>query len=124
MILSFLKAHWLSIVLSLALASGVALFQHNQTGWAQTVSSLNAAHQVEVDKITQAQQEEEKQHAEEVKALQDTLTEIQTNYATAQAQLQKRQTAEAAAIVSKYGKNVGGLTNLFAQKMGFTVVAP
>ncbi len=122
--LSFLKTHWLSVVLAVVLAGGIALFQHNQTGWAQTVASLNAAHQTEIAQITAANQLEEQQHAEEVKQLQDTLTEIQTNYATAQAQLQKRQTAEAAAIVSKYGKNVGGLTNLFAQKMGFTVVTP
>ena len=121
---NFIKAHWQTLLLVVCLAVGYMWFRGNQAGWAKTVADLNAAHQVEIDKIAQDHKVEEQQHAQELQALQDQIAKIQADYAAAQAALAQQQTQEQQQIVKKYGNDADGLANLLAGKLGFVVVKP
>jgi len=119
---NFVKAHWQVVLLVAVVATCYGWIREQQAGFAQTLTELNASHQVEVDKINQARAEEDKQHAAELKQLQDSLARIQADYEHAQAQLVVQEAQEQKDIVKKYGNDADGLANLLSDKFGFAVV--
>jgi TolA-binding protein len=121
---NFVKAHWQVVVLCLAVGVGWGWFKHQQASSAQAIAQLNVSHQVEIDQINRARDDEAKQHQQELQDLQTSLAQIQSDYVAAQAALQQKQTQETQAIIVKYGNDVSGLAELLASRMNFTVVTP
>lgn len=120
----FIKKHWQAIVLVLVLVVGYAWLRKQQSDFAHTLDELNKSHQVEIDKINQARAEEERQHAAQLKQLQDSIAKIEADYAAAQAALQAQQQQQAHEIIVKYGHDADGLAQLVSDRFGFVVVKP
>jgi TolA-binding protein len=121
---NFVKAHWQVMVMLLALGVGYAWYRHHIAADAAALVQLNAAHQVEIDTLNKARQDEQAQHQQELQNLQQSLAQIQQQYDQAEAALQVQQTQEQTAIVKQYGNDANGLATLLAGKLGFTVQTP
>lgn len=121
---NFLKAHWQAILLVFVVVAGYGWIRHQSSLNAQAIAKLNTAHQVEIDTINKARQDETTQHQQELQQLQTSLDQLQQQYAQAQAALQVQQKQEQAQIVKQYGNDVSGLAQLAASKLGFTVQLP
>jgi chromosome segregation ATPase len=120
----FLKKHWQAIVLAGAIVAGVSWLRHQQAGFAQAITDLNASHQAEIQKINEARAQEEREHAAQLKELQASIAKIQEDYAAAQEALKRQQADAAKQIVKKYGNDADGLAGLLADRLGFVVVKP
>lgn len=121
---SFVTKHWQAITLAAVIAVGYGWIRHQQSGFADTLSKLNASHQTEIDQVNKARADEQAQHQQELQNLQQSLAQIQQQYADAQAALAVQQTQEQQAIVKKYGSDVTGLAQLLGSKLNFTVEIP
>ena len=123
-ILEFAKKNWKAILLVVVVVVGVSWIRRQQADFAKAFADLNAAHQVELDKINQARAQESREHAEQLKVLQDSIAKIQADYAAAQEALRKSQQKRAGEIVKQYGHDADGLAKVLADSMGFVVVKP
>jgi len=119
----FVKKHWQAILLVLVITVGYAWIRNQQSHWAETVRKLNESHQIEIDKINQARLQEEKEHAQELKVLQESLAKIEQDYQAAQKALDERTKQHQTEIVKKYGNDMKGLAELAADRFGFVVVS-
>lgn len=122
--LQFLKKYWQVILLVVVLVVGYAWIRRQQADFAKAIADLNNAHQVEVEKISQARAQEVKEHEAQLKQLQESVAKIQADYAAAQEALHQQQAHRAGEIVKKYGGDADGLAKVLADTMGFVVVKP
>ena len=123
-VLNFLKSYWQLILLAAVVVVGYGWIAHQQASFAKTLAALNVAHQTEIEQVTAARSQEEKQHAQEMQELKDSIAKIQADYAAAQEQLRTRQLQDQRQIVKQYGNDADGLASLLADRMGFVVVKP
>lgn len=117
----FVKRNWQVILLVVALVIGYMWLRNRDSEWARLVDNLNNNHYAEIDKINKLREEEAKQHAEQVRILQESLAKIEANYKKAVEDLEKEKTSRQKEIVRKYGNDANGLADLMADSYGFIV---
>lgn len=120
-VVEFLKKNWLTLVLVGVIVGGILWMRSQQVDYAQAIKDLNDSHQVEIRKINEARQQEAKEHAEQLRRLQETVDKIEADYAKAIADLEKEREDRKKQIVRNYGNKPDDLAALLANQFGFVV---
>lgn len=117
----FVAKYWQIILLVVALGHGYMWMKNRDAEWARLVDTLNDNHHAEIDKINKLREEEAKQHAEQLRVLQESLARIEEDYKKVLEDLEKEKTSRQKEIVRKYGNDANGLASLLADSYGFIV---
>lgn len=119
--MEFLRKNWLTLLLIVAIVGGFLWMRSQQADWAQAIKDMNDSHQVEIRKINEARAQEAKEHAEQLRQLQESVTKIEADYAKALAELEKEREDRKKQIVKNYGDKPDDLAALLANQFGFVV---
>lgn len=123
--IAYLKIHWklflslLVVVIALIVVSAL-FYKHNNDQLAQFVE-LKKTTDVEIQKITAARDQENKQHVENEKRLNDALEQINTKYISAMKALNTRKREQVSAIIKTSEHNPDELAKQLSETTGFKV---
>jgi DNA anti-recombination protein RmuC len=123
LIISFLKKHWLPIVL--VLVGVVIVFRYKQRDgeFAAVLKTTQDADATAMKKAQAAWSKEEAQHAKDISDLQKSLEQVQQAY-TAQTQaIEARRKAKVAALTKQYSADPDEMTKQLSDALGFRVVS-
>lgn len=118
---NFFKKYWQIMLLVVVVVVGYWYIREQDANWGRVVDALNDSHQIEVETINKAREDEAKQHAEQLKAWQESVAQIKADYARVLEDLEKEKSVRRHEIVQKYGNDAEGLANLMAENFGFVV---
>ncbi len=122
----FFKKHWQPFALGLVVVLVVFCFKvflnkKSQDTSAQ-IKQMQDAHNIEIKKILDIQDEERHQHEENVKNLQSQLSSIQSVHDKEEKELDVKKTAEIKKIVKDYGDDPSALAQQLSNVTGFQII--
>ena len=123
-ITDFLKKYWFYLLTGIVIIALYFNFRMANNAILKEVKSINDSHQVEIDSIRSALEEEKKQHDANIAKLQQSLDEVQKQYVAASAALSDKKKQEIIDIMTKYGKDPTALAKKLSEATGFQIVLP
>ena len=121
-ILGFLKTHWKTVLIVVGMAVGYVYFHSQQVSFADQMKKIQQADAEAIKKIEDARAQEEQQHRDNEKILQDSIVQIQTRYEQQIKALSTKKRTETNQIIQQYQNDPAALAQKFADATGFKVV--
>ena len=121
---SYVKRYWSIALLVVGVIAGMFFFRKEQTGFADNLAKLKAAHDEELRAIEDARLRERQEHEANLKRLETTLAAVQVHYDEAKRELDTKKKKEIEAIVDQYSDDPVALAKKLSEATGFVVVLP
>jgi predicted nuclease with TOPRIM domain len=103
---------------------GIILYKQRSDDFADHIKEIQDAQDEEVKRIEAVREEERRQHEENLKQLQETLSMVQAQYDEAKCDLDEKKKQEIIDIVNQYGSNPDELARQLSEVTGFSVILP
>ena len=121
---TFLKSYWQTCLLIVGSIVGIILYKQRSDDFTDHIKEIQDAQDEEVKRIEAACEEERRQHEENLKQLQETLSMVQAQYDEAKRDLDEKKKQEIIDIVNQYGSNPDKLARQLSEVTGFSVILP
>lgn len=121
----FIKNHWNIIMLLLFIGlayTSYRLLQRNKNDYLQTLQQMQLTHDEELKKILINNEEERKQHEQNVKKLQEQLEDIQKIYQQRQQVIEQKKQTEIKGLITEFGDKPDELARRLSSATGFQVI--
>lgn len=120
----YIKKYWQIILVITLGIIGLIVFKIDHDRLLQQIMDIQKNHDEEIEKINAARDEEKRQHAANVKRLQDAMDTIQRQYDEAKRVLEEEKKKQIKDIVTQYGNDPVGLSEKLSEVTGFKVILP
>lgn len=121
---AYVKKWWGLAALVIGAVVAFFVFRGQSTNFAERLKALQDVHDEELKKISDIRAQEQKEHIQNEKRLQETLDAVQRHYDEAKKQLDEKKKAEVEDIVTKFGDDPDAMARKLAEATGMTIVLP
>jgi hypothetical protein len=121
---AYIKKYWSLVALIGGAIITFFLFRDREVSFADEFKKINDFHNEELRKIQAARAEEQRQHAENQRKLEETLALVQQQYDNAKKDLDAKKKAQVEDLVKKYKDDPDALTKKLSEATGFKIVMP
>ena len=120
----YIKKYWQVISMICGGVAAFLLLRKEDKSFQDELKKLQNSHDEELKKIQLAHDEERRQHEENVKKLQETLANVQSQYDAAKKELDDEKKKEIEELVKNYGEDPEALSQKLSEVTGFQIVLP
>lgn len=121
---TFAKKYWAIAVLIIGSVVAALLFRKQNTTITDELEKIKAAHELELEKIKLAREEQQRQHEANAERLQSALTVVQQQYESAKKEFDAKKKSEVEKIIKEHGNNPDELAKRLSVATGFKIVMP
>lgn len=121
---TYVKKYWQIIILVAGIIVGTIMFTRQDKSYAERLKELQDSHDREILDIATARAEEQRQHAENEKKLQDALKTVQAHYDDEKREFDAKKKEEIEDIVKRFSNDPNELAKQLSAATGFRIVLP
>lgn len=120
----FVKTNWRPFLIGIVVLVACVALKVQSESYFVRLQEVQDAHEEEIRKINEIRSEEQRQHDENLKRLQESLDAIQARYDIAKRDLDDKKKQEIVDIVNCYGSDPDELARQLSNVTGFSIVLP